>query len=503
MEKKMHRLMEYVTLLQDKGLVKEVKISHEELEKPVKYISFDSNDIKGKTLFICKGAHFLKQYLKDAISRGAFVYISENVYEIEGLAPPYIIVSDIRKAMTFLADFFYDRVWKHLHLIGITGTKGKSTTAYFMKYILDDYLKSFKKPKSAIISSIDTYDGIVNEESHITTPEAMVLHRHFDNAVKSGIEFLTMEVSSQALKYDRTLGVEFDVGCFLNIREDHISEIEHSDFEDYFSSKLRLFEQCKAICVNLDSGYIDRVLECANKYSPRVITFGLDDKADVCGYNVAINRDDITFKVKTDSFDKEFKMAMHGTFNIQNAIAAIAMCYVLDIPLDNIYTGLKKAKVSGRMEIFKSKDRDVSVIVDYAHNEMSFESLFESTQKEFPDKKIFIVFGCPGNKALGRRRELGVIAGKYASKVFITEEDAGEEPVMKISEEIAAYVREYESDCEIIPDRGAAIKAAIDAADDGTVILITGKGRETRQKRGLKYIDTISDVEYVEKYLYI
>lgn len=501
MKKKIHQLKEYVSLLQEEGLVVEIIAGHAAMESQVKYISYDSTDVKKNTLFMCKGAHFRKEYLEDALDKGAFAYISEVVYAVKDADKPYIIVSDIRKAMALIADLYYDKAWEKLNLVGITGTKGKSTTAYFMKYILDDYMKSCKKPKSAIISSIDTYDGVVNEESRLTTPESLVLHKHFYNAVKSGIEYLSMEVSSQALKYDRTLGVTFDIGCFLNIGIDHISDIEHPNFEDYLNAKLLLFNQCKVACVNLNSDHIDTIMEYAKAHTSSVVTFGLTSEADIYGYDIAVSQKDISFKVKCDRFDQEFKISIPGLFNVQNALAAIAICDVLDIPVDHIYNGLKKAQVSGRMEIYTSKERNFSVIVDYAHNQMSFESLFTSTQKQFPGKKISIVFGCPGKKALSRRRELGEIAGKYANKVFITEEDAGEEPVMKICEEIAGHVRSEGCDYEIIVDREEAIKEAIDTADDNTIVLITGKGRETRQKRGGQYVKTPSDVEFVKQLL--
>jgi UDP-N-acetylmuramoyl-L-alanyl-D-glutamate--2,6-diaminopimelate ligase len=153
------------------------------------------------------------------------------------------------------------------------------------------------------------------------------------------------------------------------------------------------------------------------------------------------------------------------------------------------------------MEIFHNEDETLTVVVDYAHNQMSFESLFASTKKEYPGKKIFIVFGCPGKKAVGRRKELGDIAGEYADKSFITEEDAGEEPVREISEEIVSHIKEQGGNCVMIDDREEAIKKAINEADGDTVILITGKGRETRQKRGIEYIETPSDVEYVLRFL--
>lgn len=500
MIERLHVLSEYVQMLEEQNLIKETNLSQEVLNKKVNYVSYNSQDIKYDTLFVCKGAHFKVDYLLGALEEGAFAYISEVKYEEAGDVP-YIIVKDMRKTMAYLADLFYNQIWKRITIAGITGTKGKSTTTYFMRHILDEYLKAQKKPVSAVISGIDNYDGVINEESHLTTPEALELHRHYYNAVKSGIEFVSMEVSSQALKYDRTLGITFDVGCFLNIGIDHISDVEHPDFNDYLKAKMVLFRQCKDACINLESEYAQMAIDAAAGNAERIITFGFKPEADIYGYDVTPEKRGISFRVSCDSFDEEFKIGMTGLFNVDNALAAIAISYALNIPLKYIKDGLKKARVSGRMEIYTSRSGNLDVIVDYAHNQMSFKSLFESTQKEYPGKKITIVFGCPGKKAFGRRKELGELAGKYADTVIITEEDAGEEPVMKISEEIASHVNKYDCDCSIIVDRREAIRQAIEQADENTVILITGKGRETRQKRGTQYIDTPSDVDYVEEFL--
>ncbi len=495
-----HSLAEYLKQLSSHQLVSDYKFTEE--CRLVGYISYDSRDIRKDTLFVCKGSHFNPAYLKSAVEKGAFCYVSEMKYALDPPAEDisYIIVKDIRKTMALIADYYYNQIWKDLKIIGITGTKGKSTTAYFMKFILDEYLKERKKPLSAIISGIDNYDGVINEESHLTTPEAMELQKHFSNAVNSGIEYLSMEVSSQALKYDRTLGVTFEAGCFLNIGEDHISDVEHSSFEDYLESKLRIFSQCRAACVNINSDQIDRIME-ASKACPCVVTFGLDEKADVYGYDIIKSGKSITFTVRTKDFVKDFKITMAGLFNVQNALAAIAISQCLNIPMSYVAAGLRKARVSGRMEVYSSKRKDIQVIVDYAHNKMSFETLFQSTMEEYPNKKIIIVFGCPGKKAQRRRQELGEIAGKYSDRVYITEEDAGEEPVLEICREIAQHVEKQDGSYVIIPDREEAIREAIANADENTVILITGKGRETRQKRGTQYIDTPSDVEYVKKYL--
>lgn len=496
--KKLYNLREMLNLLDGQVVIKETNFTAQDNTKEVLGLTFDSREVKKGSIFVCKGAHFDEKYLVSAFENGAIAYVSEKKYDINA---PYIIVNDIRKSMAILADAYYNSPWKQLTTIGLTGTKGKSTTAYFLKYILDDYQKTMKKSECGILSSIENYDGVINEESHLTTPEAIPLQRHFSNAVKSGIDYFIMEVSSQALKYDRTYGILYDVAAFLNIGEDHISSIEHSDYRDYFESKLILLNQCKTLVLNKNNNAFDEVLEMAKFKGLRTIICGTDSECDIYGYNITPMKSGIKFTVKSDAFCEEFKIKLHGIFNVDNALTAIGICYVLNIPLLHIKAGLKKAQVSGRMEIFTNKAKDLNVVVDYAHNKMSFQSLFESMSKEFPGKRLNIVFGCPGKKALLRRKELGEIAGKYSNMVYLTEEDAGEEAVLEICKEIATHVAAQDCDYEIIPDRREAIRRAIDDADSNTVVLVTGKGRETRQKRGTEYIDTPSDVDYVCEFL--
>lgn len=460
---------------------------------PVGFVSYNSQDLKEDTLFFCKGAHFKEQFLLDALEKGATAYVSEKKYNTDA---PCILVSDIRKSMYLSANFFYQNAWDKLKLVGITGTKGKSTTAYFIKYIEDEYLSAMGKGPSAIVSSIDTYDGVINIESHLTTPEPFDLHKHFDNALKSDIEHFTMEVSSQALKYGRTDGVNFTVGCYLNIGIDHISAIEHPDFEDYFQSKMKIFTQCKTAVVNLDTDRSDDVLKAAQN-APEVITFSTENEnADVYGYNIRKDGSDTVFTVKTKDFNRDFTLTIPGLFNVSNALCAIAVAIKLNIPEKYIYTGLLKARSSGRMEVYENADKRITAIVDYAHNRMSFENLFKSVRQEYPGRKVAIVFGCPGNKALIRRKDLGEMAGMYADMTYITEEDPGEEPLQKISLEVASFVESQNGKYKIIDDRGEAIRTAINEMGDNSVILITGKGNETRQKRGIEYIPCPTDVEY-------
>ena len=208
-------------------------------------MTYNSREAEAGTLFVCKGAHFKAQYLQDAIDAGAACYVTAVEYGLGSESCPEILVSDIRLAMPAIAETFYGRLSDELTMVGITGTKGKSTTTYYMRYILDDYMAGTGGKRTAVCSGIDNYDGVIEEESHLTTPEIMELYQHMNNALNSGITYLSMEVSSQALKYDRVDGITFEAGAFLNIGSDHISAIEHPDFNDYLESKLKLFGHCR------------------------------------------------------------------------------------------------------------------------------------------------------------------------------------------------------------------------------------------------------------------
>ena len=495
---KKYLLKDYISLLQEKNVLGEVHLSDTCMDTVVELVSCDSQHVVSNTLFLCKGVHFKAQYLQDAVNKGAFAYLSEVEYPEVNI--PWIPLTNVRYAMANLATMYYNDPWKELNVIGLTGTKGKSTTTYYVKTILDTYLKRVEKQESAVISSIGTYDGVERFESHLTTPEPLDLERHFRNAVESNIDFVTMEVSSQALKYDRVLGVNFSVAAFLNIGYDHVSSVEHPTWEDYFASKLRIFDQCTYGLVNLDSEHCEEILEAA-KASKKVITFSeTNEDADFYGYNVHKVRNDIVFNVRGSDFDDEFKLSMPGLFNVSNALCAIAIARLYDIPISDIQAGLYQAKVPGRMEIYASNDQKITAIVDYAHNRLSFQKLFESVRNEYPGYRATIVFGCPGKKAQDRRHDLGEIAGKYADYIYLTEEDAGEEDPLAIAQEIAIAVEKEKTPYEIIIDRKQAIARAVEDAanaEGNTVILITGKGAETRQKRGTEYIRVMSDVECV------
>lgn len=493
----MKHLKEYLGKMKAAGLVAAFCIDGQE-EMEVQGLTFDSKAAVPGGIFVCKGKNFRVEYLKEALQRGCLCYVSEKHYELsEGTS--WIQVKDIRKAMPVLAAIFYETEQQPVHLTGITGTKGKTTTAYYIKAILDVWEKKQQKAETGILSSVDIYDGKEPEPAKMTTPEAIEIHRHIRNAADAGIRYLTMEVSSQALKYKRVRGLKFDVGVFLNISEDHISPCEHENFEDYFTSKLSLFKQTRVACVNLDSAEKDRILS-ASRIAERVVTFGTTGAPDIWGHDIEMHDGKISFRVRCDRFHEKFHLRMHGLFNVENALAAIAAAYAYGVDVESMKEALASVQVKGRMEEFESKDRNLVAIVDYAHNRLSFEKLYDSVYKEYPGYEIYTVFGCPGDKALNRRRDLGLISGLFSNRVYLTTDDPGTESVSRISEETGHYVEMVGCPCECIEDRALAIHRAIqDAGEKKTVVLVLGKGSEGRQRFGNLTYDCPTDSEMVRK----
>ena len=278
--------------------------------------------------------------------------------------------------------------------------------------------------------------------------------------------------------------------------------MEHPDFEDYFASKLKIFAQAGVNCVNLDSDHAGRILEAARQAGRPVFTFSQrDPQADVYASQVRKENGQTVFHVRTPQYEREFRLTMPGLFNVENALGVIAVCHALHVPPSAVYDGLVRARVPGRMETYANADGSLHAIVDYAHNRLSFETLFRSVRAEYPGREMAIVFGCPGKKAYDRRRDLGEAAGRWCDRVYLTEEDSGEEDTLDICREIAPNVEKEGCPVRIIPNRGEAIRQAVLDCAGPTVLLLTGKGRETRQKRGTAYIDTPTDVEYAQAFL--
>lgn len=464
-------------------------------------ITFDSKQVKAGTLFFCKGINFKVEYLEKAINAGAIGYVSEINYAVN---LPLIHVTDIRQAMPAAASLFYNNPFEAFNLIGITGTKGKTTTTYYLKNIFDRYEASLNKVETAFLTSTEVYDGVNRGQATLTTPESLDLFKHFDNAKNQGIEFLTMEVSSQALKYQRVQEVMFDIVAFLNISEDHISPNEHPTFEDYFNSKLQLFNYGPKAVINIDAEYSEEIIQAAknNPANKEIITISRhDNNADYYANNIVSSFDGQSFELTSPDYRNTVKMAMTGEFNVENALVSIAIARQFDVPYDIILTSLSEVTASGRMEVFKTANEQIKVIVDFAHNKLSFEQLFNAAKKMYPEHQYHIVFGAPGNKGISRRSDLAVVAAQEADEIYITMDDPDFETAEVISDVILKNVVNAGSTAIVIIDRVEAINMAFKNAEQSekpVVLLVAGKGNDGFMKIKGKREPYLSDVHYVE-----
>lgn len=466
---------DYLERLSKAGLVTE----HDgTLADKIKYLCCDSKKAVPGSMFVCKGNHFKPEYLNDAISRGAVCYVSEKKYDID---VPYITVSDVRAALAELSDMYYNSPWKELKITGVTGTKGKTTTIHFIKALLDAHFEKLKSAPAGLISTVETFDGKTAQESINSTPESIDLQRILYNCKQNGLKDVVCEVSSQALKYHRVRCLKFDTAVFTNIGEDHISPVEHPDFEDYFASKLKIFSQCKTAVINRECDHFDRVYSAAS-VCEKVVMYGEDPDCDVYFSNVKKEDKNTVFHLKTPNFEGDFSLRIAGFFNVSNAAAAVAATLPYCIDEETVRKTLSETVVSGRMETYSTPDNSVVAIVDYAHNAMSFENLFSFVLKEYPGYRIVSVFGSVGNKAEVRRYALGKIAGKYSDFVYITSEHPDYESPYAIAGQIAEGIKEGKADYTVIPDRELAVTTAVKEAEDKTVVLILGVGDETTQR---------------------
>lgn len=451
-------------------------------------------------VFVCKGATFRPAYLQSALEKGAVAYLCDEAHadELAAAAPdvPALVASDLRRAMAVASAEAYGHPDRDLKVVGITGTKGKSTVSYMLRAALD---AGEAGSKTGVIGTIQTYDGVVDIESHNTTPEAPDLWRHLANARNSGLAYMDMEVSSQGLKYDRVLGLKLDVACFLNIGRDHISPVEHPNFEDYFASKLRIFDQARVAVVNLECDHLDEVLAAAKKCE-RLVTFSAAGTpgADVWATDITSHLGSVSFVAHTPSWEGPVTLSMPGLFNVDNALATLAICEVLGVDLTLAAAELGHASAPGRMELLRcGDDTRVMALVDYAHNKLSYQRLFSSVKKEFPGYRIIVVMGSVGGKASERRVELPQEAAKWGDHLIYTEEDPGPEDPADICRDMAAATPAGTS-FEIILDREEAIYHAVELGVHGegpALVCLLAKGDEDYQHRGNGYEPCRTDGE--------
>lgn len=476
-----HALSAYAELFATLGILTASPADDELARVEVAFATDDSRAACPGTLFMCKGRAFKREYLLSAIEQGAVAYASETDYDVD---VPLLLVNDIRKALGAAADLAYDHPSGKLAVCAFTGTKGKTTSAYYLKSVLDEHARRAGERPAGLLSSIEFDDGEQSGTSKLTTPESFELEYHLACAAKSGMRHLVMEASSQALKYQRTFGVEFAVGAFTNIGEDHISPIEHPDFEDYFSSKLRMFKQSRVAVVNLDMDHVDRVLAAAGTRK-RVVTYALDDaSADVFAEKLVHTDRGVVATVRTPRFTRDILVATPVRFNVSNALGAIACAEALGIDEESIVHGFETLRVPGRMELYPTASGKIVGVVDYAHNGMSLETLLRDLRDNYPDRELVTVFGATGGKGADRRETMGVAAGKLADRIVITEDDPGPEDPVDICDTIAHFAEEQGNHAwQIVLDREEAIRTAVRETERPAVVIVTGKGQETRMLR--------------------
>lgn len=471
---------------------------------PFTAITYDTRKVTPGTLLCCKG-NFKAEYLTNIDQAGLASYVAETDYSSVTKAPG-LIVNDVRKAMSLLSAEFYGRPQDELTVIGITGTKGKTTTAYFVQAVL----AAFSGGKAALFSSVDNcLDGRTYVESDLTTPESMDAFRMMRQAVDNGMRYLVMEVSSQAYKVDRVYGLTFDAGAFLNISPDHISSIEHPTFEDYLYCKRQITRNCRTLVLGADCDHADLIRQDAVEANVPIVTFATHDAndqgtdADVTAMPDSTANSGYLFREQGTAIG-DFSLELEGEFNAANAAAAIALARAVGVPSDSdALRALEQVRISGRMEHYESGN--MVAYVDYAHNYVSTKTLVEFVRHKYADRnpRIVVVTGSVGDKAVDRRE--GIIKGAQdqVDRIILTSEDTVHERMIDILHEMQGYITNPHVTSDIELDRAKAIEDAVaDArahADQLTVLLVIGKGEERWIKVNGKHAPYEGDDHVVQR----
>ena len=401
------------------------------------------------------------------------VEVPENVTVVK--------VSDTRYALSLISAAYFDHPANTLKVIGSTGTKGKTTTTFMIKSILEN-----AGYKVGLIGTIETIIGEKHIPANNTTPESYIVQEYFAEMLKAGCQVCVMEVSSQGLMMHRTAGIPFELGIFTNLAPDHIGPNEHASFEEYAHCKGMLFKQCKVGIANVDDENFELVMK---DHTCKLETIGFSEKADLRAGNVnLVGRPGylgVTYDL-TGLLNFPVEIDIPGKFSVYNSLVAIAVCRHFDIAKENILEALKAAKAKGRIEQVKVSD-DFMLLIDYAHNAMSLESLL-STLKEYHPERLVCLFGCGGNRSKLRLYEMGEVSGKMAELTIVTSDNPRFEEPQDIIDDIKIGLAKTDGEYVEIADRKEAIKYAIANGRPGDVIVLAGKGHEDYQEiKGVKY----------------
>lgn len=444
-------------------------------------LCYDSRKVTKDCAFICLEGTQVDghDFIDTAIKKGASTIFIEKDIEVSQLVT-VIKLSNTRKDLSLLSINYFDNPASKLTMIGITGTKGKTTTSWMIKNILEEEGK-----KVGVIGTMGVFIGNNHYETINTTPESYEIQKYLSEMVNQNIEYAIMEVSSQALKVGRVEGMTFDYGIFTNLTKDHIGEGEHENMEDYIYSKSLLFQKSKHGILNIDDKHYQ---DMTKNNTCDIHTFGKNKEADLIINNIKLLRKEhfIGLELHTKGLIEDtFLVNTPGEFSAYNAISAILTTKLIGCKLESIKKALSKVAVKGRVEIIPVSSK-YSVIIDYAHNGISMTNIL-NTMREYHPKRIVSLFGCGGNRSKTRRYDMGEISGRLSDFTIITEDNSRYEDINDIMNDIEIGIKKANGKYIKIEDRKEAIKYAIENAKEGDIILLLGKGHETyREKNGVR-----------------
>jgi UDP-N-acetylmuramoyl-L-alanyl-D-glutamate--2,6-diaminopimelate ligase len=455
-----------------KDLVKGLEILNTpaDLDQDIDFIAYDSRKAKENSLFICidgfkvDGHKFVAQALENGVKA---ILVQKDIDVPEGVT--VIKVNDTRYAMACISDIFYQHPSSRFNLVGVTGTKGKTTTTFMIKAILEA-----AKQKVGLIGTICNSVGDESLPAERTTPESSDLQALFSEMTKKDVDSVVMEVSSHALELHRVSSSEYDIGIFTNLSRDHLDF--HKTFENYLNAKIKLFDICKKGLVNIDNEYGEEVVRRAKC---DVITFGIDKEADIRAIDIVTYSDKVKFKVISPWVNGDVTVNAPGKFSVYNALSAIGACCLMGISFDNIKEGLEKVSVPGRVEVVET-GKDFTIILDYAHSPDSLENVL-STIKGYAAARMVCVFGCGGDRDRTKRPIMGEISGRLADFTIITSDNPRTECPEAIIKEIEEGIKNTGAEYITIVDRREAIRYSIENAHTKDIIVLAGKGHETYQ----------------------
>ncbi len=515
----------------------EYEILQGSVDCEISSLVYDSRKATPGCVFVCISGFLTDahKYIPDVTAKGAAAVIVTKDLAVDGQVS-VIKVKDDRLALAMMSAAYFGYPSDKLFTIGLTGTKGKTTTTYMVYKALN-----LAGIKCGLIGTIETIIGEEHIPSSHSTPESYVIQETFAKMVDKGIKAVVMEVSSQGLKTKRVAGINFDIGVFTNLEPDHIGGNEHPDFADYLYCKSLLFRQCSLGLGNVDDEHFAEIMK---DHSCKLLGFGCSEKADFRAENISFTKAGIKYECelntdiqkkladlrenvfgaklsgmlnegencsaeskKTENAKESFEAAVHsrcevfvdipGRFTVYNSLTAFAICRILGINENTVLKALSEVKVKGRVETIPVSD-DFTIMVDYAHNEMSLRSVL-TTLREYKPERLVCIFGCGGNRSKERRYTMGKVSGELADFTIVTSDNPRFEKPEDIIADIVSSIEKVEgAEYKVVCDRYEAIKYAVSNAQKGDLILVAGKGHEDYQEiEGVKY--HMDDAELIRR----